>query len=77
MPQDSPSPERSALVGSPQPLCAVCRGPRDPRKREAYSDRCRAALSRQRRTQAQVTRDGELRAILTEIRGLVRRAYGD
>ena len=24
---DSPSPERSALVGSPQPLCAVCSGP--------------------------------------------------
>jgi hypothetical protein len=65
------SPERSAPVGSPQAVCVVCGGPRDPRKREACSDKCRAAVSRQRRTQAQATRDDELRATLTEIRELV------
>jgi hypothetical protein len=71
LPLDGPSPERSGVAGSPQPVCAVCGGPRDDRKREACSDRCRAALSRQRRAQAQVSRDDELRATLTEIRELV------
>jgi predicted nucleic acid-binding Zn ribbon protein len=71
-PVDGPSPERSAPVGSPQPVCAICGGPRDLGKREACSDRCRAALCRQRRAQAQATRDGELRATLTAIRKLVR-----
>jgi hypothetical protein len=33
-PVDGPSPERSAPVGSPQPVCVVCGEPRDPRKRE-------------------------------------------
>jgi hypothetical protein len=63
-PPDGPSPERSAPVGSPQPVCSVCAGPRDTRKREACSDRCRAALSRRRRKDAQSTRDGEIRALL-------------
>jgi predicted nucleic acid-binding Zn ribbon protein len=58
------------VLGSPQPVCAVCGGHRD-RKREACSDRCRAALSRRRRVQAQASRDDELRATLTEIRELV------
>ena len=48
----SPEPERSGVVGSPEPVCVVCGGPREPRKREACSDRCRAALSRQRRQTA-------------------------
>ena len=63
-PLDGPSPERSAPVGSPQPICVVCGGPRDPRKREACSDQCRAALSRQRREDTQRTRDEEVRALL-------------
>jgi predicted nucleic acid-binding Zn ribbon protein len=67
----SPSTERWAPVGSWQPVCVVCRGPRDPRKRAACSDKCRAALSRRRRAQTQATRDDELRVTLTEIGRLV------
>jgi predicted nucleic acid-binding Zn ribbon protein len=70
-PLDGPSPERSALVGCPQPVCVVCGGPRELRKREACSDKCRAALSRRRRTQLQTTRDQETRAALEAIAGLV------
>jgi predicted nucleic acid-binding Zn ribbon protein len=58
------SPERSAPVGSPQPVCVVCGGPRELRKREACSDKCRAALSRRRRKDAQRTRDEAIRALL-------------
>ena len=39
------------MLGSHEPRCAACGGPRNPRKREACSDRCRAALSRRRRAQ--------------------------
>jgi predicted nucleic acid-binding Zn ribbon protein len=59
-----PSPERSAPVGSPELACIVCGGPRDPRKREACSDKRRTALSRRRRTQAQTTCDRAIRATL-------------
>jgi hypothetical protein len=58
--------ERSAVVGSQQPVCAACGGPRDPRRREACSDRCRVALSRKRRAEALAKRDRELRALLEE-----------
>ena len=64
LPPDGPSPERSAPVGSPQPVCVVCGGPRDYRKREACSDKCRAALSRRRRTEAHRTRDEAIRTLL-------------
>ena len=57
-------PERSAVVASPQPVCAVCGGPRHPRKREACSDKCRAELSRRRRGDALRARDDEIRALL-------------
>jgi predicted nucleic acid-binding Zn ribbon protein len=57
-------PERSAVVGSSQPVCAVCGGPRDPRKREACSDKCRAELSRRRRRDALRIRDDGIRALL-------------
>jgi predicted nucleic acid-binding Zn ribbon protein len=63
-PPDGPSPERSAPVGSPQPVCVICGGPREIRKREACSDKCRAALSRRRRNEAQSTRDGKIRLLL-------------
>lgn len=76
LPPDGPSPERSALVGSPQPVCVVCGGPREPRKREACSDKCRAALSRRRRAQIQTTRDQETRAALEVIAGLVQGTLG-
>ena len=62
-----PQPERSAVVGSSRPVCAVCGGPRDPRKREACSDRCRAELSRRRRTDALRARDNEIRALLAAV----------
>jgi predicted nucleic acid-binding Zn ribbon protein len=67
-PRSSPvagaSPERSAPVGSPQPVCVVCGGPRDPRKRETCSDKCRAALSRRRQAAARDTRDQKVIALL-------------
>lgn len=61
-----PQVERSGVVGSPQPVCAVCGGLRDSRKRETCSDKCRAALSRRRRIQTQTTRDQEIRTLLEE-----------
>jgi predicted nucleic acid-binding Zn ribbon protein len=75
-PPDGPGPERSALVGSPQPVCVVCGRPRDLRKREACSDKCRAALSRHRRALSQTTRDRETRAALEAIAGLVQVTLG-
>src|SRR5215467_74545 len=60
----SPEAGRSDVVASPQPVCAVCGGPRDPRKREACSDKCRTELSRRRRKGALRRRDGEIRALL-------------
>lgn len=70
-PPDSSGPERSAPVGSPQPVCVVCGGPRELRKRETCSDRCRAALSRQRRALSQTTRDQEIRDALEAVAELV------
>jgi predicted nucleic acid-binding Zn ribbon protein len=59
-----PRAERSGVVGSPEPACVVCGGPRDPRKRETCSDACRAALSRARRARAQLKCNAEIRAML-------------
>ena len=47
------------MVASPEPVCQVCGGPREPQKQAACSDRCRAALSRRRKAEAQRTRDAE------------------
>ena len=58
-------PERSAMVGSLEPLCAVCGRPRSPRKRETCSDACRTALNRRRKTDAEAARDRKIRAYLT------------
>src|SRR5215470_10345695 len=60
----SPEAGRSDVVASPQPVCAVCGGPRDPRKRETCSDKSRTELSRRRRKDALRRRDGEIRALL-------------
>lgn len=43
--------ERSGMVGSPEPVCVVCGGPRSSRKREACSDPCRTELRRQRKAE--------------------------
>jgi predicted nucleic acid-binding Zn ribbon protein len=73
-------PERAGfstpVLGSPQSVCVVCGGPRDPRRREACSDKCRAALSRHRRTQTQTTRDQETRDALEAIARLVQVTLG-
>jgi predicted nucleic acid-binding Zn ribbon protein len=63
-PQVPAAVERSGVVASPQPACAVCGSPRDPRKRETCSDKCRAALSRQRQAEAGERRDREVRELL-------------
>jgi len=76
LPEGPPEAERSGVVGSPQPVCVVCGGPRKLRKREACSDKCRAALSRRRRALTQTTRDQETRAALEAIAGLVQVTLG-
>jgi predicted nucleic acid-binding Zn ribbon protein len=58
--------ERSAVVASPQAVCAVCGGARASRKREACSDRCRAALSRQRQAEARARWVEEVLGLLLE-----------
>ena len=55
---------RSGVVASPQPVCAVCGRPAGPRKPEACSDKCRAALSRRRREASLQARDRQIRALL-------------
>jgi hypothetical protein len=66
-----PEIERSAVVASRQPVCVSRGGPRAPRRREACSVKCGAAVSRLRRTKAQTTRDHEIRAALEAITGFV------
>jgi len=56
-----PPPERSPVVASSGPVCAVCGVPRDPRKRETCSDKCRAELSRRDALRAW---DREIRILL-------------
>jgi predicted nucleic acid-binding Zn ribbon protein len=68
LPEVSPMLARAALsravIGSPEPVCAICGGSLDPRKRAACSAKCRAALSRRRRKDAQRNRDEDIRALL-------------
>ena len=75
-PQVPAEPERSGVLGSAEPVCVVCGGPRDSRKREACSDKCRAALSRRRRALSQSTRDRETRAALEAIARLAQVTLG-
>ena len=63
-PKDLAQPERSGVVASLQPVCAVCQAPRAPGRKEACSDRCRTELSRRRRKDALRIRDDEIRALL-------------
>jgi predicted nucleic acid-binding Zn ribbon protein len=62
--------ERSAVVASSEPTCAVCGRPRNPGRRESCSDKCRTALSRRRRAEAQTQRDAELLAALERAEAL-------
>jgi hypothetical protein len=48
----------------------VCGGPREARKREACSDKCRAALNRRRKAAAQGARDAEVLAVVDGIERL-------
>jgi len=63
-PKVSPEAERSDVVASSGPTCAVCGGPRALRRREACSDKCRAELSRRRQKDALRARYSEIRALL-------------
>ena len=77
-PQLPPQPERAGfsppVLGSPRPVCIVCGAPREPSKREACSNKCRAALTRQRKTERQERRDGEILALLEHAERLEARA---
>jgi predicted nucleic acid-binding Zn ribbon protein len=68
-PEVPPEAERAGVVAFPQPVCAACGGPREPQKREACSDRCRAALSRRRRAEAETTRQQQTETELAVSRG--------
>ena len=57
-------PERSPVLGAPEPACVICGGPRNPRKWQTCSDACRTALNRQRKAEARRERDAEIRALL-------------
>ena len=70
-PKVSPEAERSAVIASSGPICALCGRPRDPRKRESCPDKCRAGLGRQRRQCALKARDNEIRALwVTDLKKL-------
>jgi len=69
MPAACPKPARAplsaAVIGSPEPLCPVCSTARGGRLwKSACSARCRAALSRRRRAEAQSGRDRKVRELL-------------
>lgn len=80
MPDPPPESERAAVVprvvGSPGPwrACPACGKPLVGRQRSACSDRCRAALSRQRKAQAQGERDRRIDALVEQIRRELRGA---
>jgi predicted nucleic acid-binding Zn ribbon protein len=52
------------LPGQPRPLCPICGTPMEGRRTSACSDRCRAALSRRRRLEAQATKETRLRELV-------------
>jgi len=68
LPIPRPKPARAAShLGrglAPGIVCVVCGGPRDSRKREACGPRCRAALSRRRKAEAQAERDQAIKGLL-------------
>jgi hypothetical protein len=64
-PRAARAPLSSAVIASSEPVCPICGTVRGARLwMSACSDRCRAALSRRRKAEAQAARDA---AILEEI----------
>ncbi len=54
------------MVGYPDHPCPVCKGPMAEQKESACSGRCRAALSRRMRAEAQEERERRMQALLRE-----------
>ncbi len=52
------------MVDYPDRPCPVCKGPMTERQESACSGRCRAALSRQKKAQAQEERDHRLQRLV-------------
>ncbi len=73
LPERLPEAERSALEGICDTLpvdrraCPVCGAPLTGRRRSACSDRCRAALSRQKRATADAVREQRLRELVRQL----------
>jgi len=64
-PQAARAPLSSAVIGSSQPVCPICGTARGVRLWiAACSPKCRAALSRRRRKDAQRNRDEDLLTLL-------------
>lgn len=62
---------RAPVVGSSR-TCPACQKPLEGRQEVACSGRCRAALSRQRRIQAQTKRDEQIAAAVSAAMWLLR-----
>jgi hypothetical protein len=70
-PAGARAPLSAPVVASPQPICPVCRAPRDTRQwMSACSAGCRAELSRRRKAEGQRSRDAETLAVLDGIERL-------
>ncbi len=54
------------MVDYPDRRCPVCKGPMAEQKESACSGRCRAALSRRKKAQAQEERERRMQALLRE-----------
>ena len=52
------------MVDCPDRRCPVCKGPMAEQKESACSGRCRAALSRKKKAQAQEERDQRLQRLV-------------
>ncbi len=54
------------MVSCPDRPCPVCKGPMTGRQKSACSGRCRAALSRRKKAQAQEERERRIQGLLEE-----------
>ncbi len=59
------------MVEYPDRRCPVCKGPMAEQKESACSGRCRAALSRKKKAQAQEERERRIQGLLKETRRLL------
>ncbi len=64
------------MVEYPDRLCPVCKGPMTGRKESACSGRCRTALSRKKKAEAQEEREREVTAALDEAEETIRKVRG-